>query len=267
VASQKETKMNKSPVTPPSTSDVINSYRKRRQQRGPSIIYILAGVLILGGVILLIVWLSGPSKPLNAMFATDTPTPTITPSPTNTSTPTATPTETPTATVTATGTPSAPFNYTVQEGDYLSTISDKFALGDDGVALILMLNPYSADAADHSIDPVTQIVYPSQAIWIPNPGMPLPTATPIPSGLPKGTKVSYTVRAGDSLGSIAILFSSTVDDIMKENKLEDANAIKIGQILIIPVNLVTPTATRPPTSTPLTAYPTATVTPIFTATP
>ncbi len=33
----------------------INSYRKRRQRRGPNIIYIIAGVLILGGVILLIV--------------------------------------------------------------------------------------------------------------------------------------------------------------------------------------------------------------------
>lgn len=254
--------MNKPPSTPPpTTSDVINSYRKRRQQRGPSIVYILAGVLILGGVILLIVWLSGPSKPLNAMFATDTPTPTITASPTNTSTPTSTPTETPTATVTATGTPSAPFKYTILEGDYLSTISDKFALGDDGVPLILLINPYTADAANFSIDPVTQIVYPSQEIWIPNPGMQLPTATPIPSDLPAGTKLSYTVRTGDSLGSIAILFNSTVDAIMKENSLTDANAIKIGQILIIPANIVTPTATRPPTSTPLTSFPTATVAP------
>jgi LysM repeat protein len=255
--------MNKPPLQP-STSSVINSYRRRRQRRGPNIIYILAAVLVLGGISLLIMWLNGPSKPLNALFATETSTPTITPSPTNTSTPTMTPTITSTATETPTSTPSAPFKYTVQEGDYLSTIAENFALGDDGVALILSINPYS-EAAGTGINPATQIVYPGQEIWIPNPGMQLPTATPIPPDLPKGTKINYTVRAGDSIAAIAALFNSTEEDIIAENELTDPNSIFVGQILVIPVNLVTPTATRPPTSTPLTAYPTASATP--TATP
>src|SRR3972149_5181479 len=76
--------MNKPPISS-STSSVINSYRKRRQRRGPNIIYIIAGVLVLGGVILLIVWLTGPSKPLHTLFATETPPPTMTFTPTNTS--------------------------------------------------------------------------------------------------------------------------------------------------------------------------------------
>jgi LysM repeat protein len=257
--------MNKPPVQS-STSSVISSYRRRRQRRGPSMIFIIAGLLILGGVILLIVWLSGPDKPIGKLFATETPTPTITPSPTNTNTPTATLTVTSTATVTATPTFSAPFNYTVQEGDYLALIVEKFSLGDDGVALILLLNPYNADA-QKGIDPTTLIVNPGQVILLPNPGMPLPTATPIPSDLPRGTKLDYIVQAGDSLAVIAAKFNSTEEDIITENSIEDANAIFVGQILVIPVNMVTPTATRPPTSTPVTPgpgtqLPTVTITPI-----
>jgi len=143
---------------PPTTSNVISSYRKRRQARGPVIIYGAAGLLVLIGIIMLVVWLTGPSKPLNAMFATDTPTPTITPSPTSTSTPTLTPTITSTATETTTPTPSSPFVYTVQEGDYLALLVEKFSLGNDGIALILLLNPFSADGMDNSIDPATHIL-------------------------------------------------------------------------------------------------------------
>lgn len=234
-----------------STSSIISSYRKRRQQSTIVFVYGAAGLLILAGLALLIIWLAGPSKPLNGLFATDTPTPTITPSPTNTLPPTETPTITSTATLTPTLTPSAPFLYTVQEGDSLTVISDKFGLGDKGIPLLLLLNPYDAKTGI-GIDPATQIVYPGQQITVPNPGMPLPTATPIPPNIPRGTKVDYVVQAGDSLAGIASKFNSTVDDIVKTNNLQDANAIFVGQLLQIPVNLVTPTATRPPTSTPRT---------------
>lgn len=250
------------------TSDVISSYRKRRRAQGPYLLYGALGMIILGLVALLVVWLTGPSKPLDAIFATDTPTPTITPSPTNTPLPTATSTETLTPTITFTPTPSAPFEYIVQEGDYLAVVVEKFGLGDDGVALILLLNPYSADAVDFSVDPATQIVYPGQKILLPNPGMPLPTATPIPANLPRGTKVDYYVQAGDTLALIAAKFNSTIDDIIKENKLEDVNTIFVGQKLVIPINMVTATATRPPTSTPVTpGTPFPTFTSVFTVTP
>jgi LysM repeat protein len=65
--------------------------------------------------------------------------------------------------------------------------------------------------------------------------------------------LTYTVQAGDTLGGIAAKFNSTEPAIIAENKLTDPNALFVGQQLIIPVNLVTPTATRPPTSTPVTA--------------
>ena len=249
---------------PSSPSNLLQSYRKRRKLQGPVIIYGAAGLLVMVGLILLVMWLSGPNKPLNSIFATETPTPTITPSPTTTFTPTMTPTETATPTLTTTATPSAPYSYTVQEGEYLAMIVEKLALGTDGVQLILLLNPYTSEGANNSIDPTTQVVYPGQSILIPNPSMELPTATPVPPGLPRGTKIDYTVQGGDTLAAIASRFNSTVDDIMKANDLTDANAIFVGQLLQIPVNMVTATATRPPTSTPATPstpLPSATATP------
>jgi LysM repeat protein len=243
-----------------STGDVIAAYRKRRQQSSIIFVYGAAGLLILAGLALMTIWLTGPSQPLTSLFASRTPTPTLTYTPTVTPPPTETPSITPTATRTATVTPSAPFTYTVQEGDSLSAIAIKFALGDDGIPLILLLNPYS-DASVTGIDPTTQIVYPGQVIFIPNPDLKLPTATPIPANLAKGTLVNYVVQAGDSLAGIASRFNSTVDDIVKINSLADANSIYIGQQLKIPVNLVTPTATRPPTSTPRTPLPPGTPTP------
>ena len=247
-----------------STRNVIESYRKRRQQNQVFIIWGGAALLILIGIILLVVWLLGPSKPLSGLFATETPTPTLTFTPTLTNTPTETPTATVTFTETPTPTRDAPYTYIVQEGDFLATIAEKENLGPDGVSLILLLNTYTTEGADRSIDPTTQIVYPGQEIFLPNPGMPLPTSTPIPADLSRGTILTYTIQAGDTLARIATLFNSTIDDIIQRNELDDPNAIFVGQQLEIPVNMVTATATFPPTSTPLTpteSTPSATATP------
>lgn len=234
--------------------------RRKRPQLGPrlftigAILFVVIGLVVLGNALI------GPGKPISNMLATDTPTPTVTYTPTSTSTPTSTATETPTPTITNTPTPSAPFQYTVLEGDYLSTIVEKFGLGPDGIPLTLLLNPYDA-VARTGIDPATLTIYPGDVIWIPNPDMPLPTATLVPFSLPSGTKLLYTVQAGDTLGGIAAKFNSTIDAIIKENKITDPNALFIGQQLMIPANLVTATATRLPTSTPITPSPTGTKTP------
>ncbi|MDL1940794.1 LysM peptidoglycan-binding domain-containing protein [Chloroflexi bacterium CFX2] len=154
----------------------------------------------------------------------------------------------------------------MQDGDYLALLVERFNLGDDGVALILLLNPYNPETGV-GIDPTTQVIIPGQVILLPYPGMPLPTATPIPPNLPRGTLVDYIVQAGDSLAVIADRFNSTIEDIMEENELDNPNELFVGQLLRIPVNMVTPTPTRPPTSTPITPgpgtfLPTATLTPI-----
>jgi LysM repeat protein len=240
-------------------------FRKPRRSN-PRLIYAIAGILVLGGLALLVVWLSGPNRPLNALFATATPTPTITSTPTVTPTVTETPTITPTTTNTSSPTPSAPFNYTVQEGDSLAVIVERFNLGEDGIKLTLMLNPFNPDTGT-GIDPTTQIVYPGLILLLPYPGMPLPTSTPVPPNLPRGTKIDYIIEPGDTLAGIASTFNSTEEEIIKENNIEDPNAIQVGQLIVIPVNLVTPTATRPPTSTPVTPGAVTTPLPSATATP
>ncbi|MBI3166408.1 MAG: LysM peptidoglycan-binding domain-containing protein [Anaerolineales bacterium] len=251
------------PSLPPSS--VIGSYRKRNRGR-QNIITVAASVLVLGGFALLIYWLTLPGKPINLLLATETPTPTATYTPTNTNTPTPTFTETPSPTITPTPTFSAPFTYTIQDGDSLAVIAEKFALGDDAIQLILLLNPYNEETG-LGIDPTTQIVVPGQVILLPNPDMQLPTATTVPPDLRSGTLIEYIVQSGDSLGGIADKFNSTIEAIIEENSIENPNALFVGQILQIPVNLVTPTATFPPTSTPITPgpgtfLPTATFTPI-----
>ncbi len=240
--------------------------RSRRPRLSSSLFVALAILLVLGGLYLIGSALIGPGKPISNLLATDTPTSTVTFTPTSTSTPTMTATETLTPTITNTPTPGAPFQYTVLEGDFLATIAEKFTLGEDGIALILLLNPYD-ETASTGIDPATSIVYPGQVIWIPNPGMELPTATPVPADLPRGTKLTYIVQAGDTLGGIAAKFNSTIDAIIAENKLDNPNALLVGQQLIIPANIITPTATRPPTSTPVTGTPSFGIVPTATNTP
>ncbi len=222
--------------------------RKRRRVIGPWLLMILAMIATVAGLTLIISSLMAPGRPLNTLFATDTPTPTATLTFTPTATATATATETLTPTVTSTATPSAPFQYTVQEGDNLILIAQKFELAEDGIALILELNPIIAQNRG--------IIFPGQVIWIPNPDMRLPTATPIPPTIRRGTKITYTVLPGDTLAGIAAKFNSTVEAILAENKIENPNLLQAYQQLVIPVNLLTPTATRPPTSTPITFTPT-----------
>lgn len=219
---------------------MISNYRKR-QQAGPFIIWGLTALLIVGGLIILVIWLFSKGSPLQALLATDTPTATLTFTPTSTSTATSTPTETPTPTVTLTPTASAPFAYEIQSGDTLYGLQAKFGLSDDFLCTIAALNP--------GID--VNIVAPGQKITLPNPGLLCPTATPIDlNTLSRGKEVEYTIQAGDTLASIASFFNSTAEDIIAKNKITDANSIFVGQVITVRANLVTPTMTSAPTITP-----------------
>lgn len=232
--------------TPTNTSNTINSYRKKRQQKGPFLMYGAIALVVIG-LLLLIYWLTRPEQPLGQYFATDTPTATITSTATNTSTPTLTPTITETPTQTVTFTPSGPIQYTIQEGDSLDAIAQRYNLGPDGVLLILDANP-------NIMSQNNGVIFVGDPITIPAPGTTRATSTPIPATLPRGTRVEYQVLPGDTLAGIAVRFNSIQEDILTANPDmgEDANALQVGQVLEIPVNLITATATLPPTSTPVT---------------
>ncbi len=233
-----------------SPQSVIDSYR-RRQQMAPYFMAGLAVLLVVVGIIILVVWFtrSGPAKVGSvALFASPTATVTNTATPTPV-TPTATATNTVTVTVTPTitqtGTPSGPFEYKVLENDNCYDIAAKYKVGLD---VLLALNNFGT----------TCPIKPGDKILIPQPGAELPTPTPISTGTTG--KVEYIVQMGDTLASIALRHNSTVDAIMKENKITDANKINFGDKLMIPVNIITSTATKAPTKTGTPVPPTATAT-------
>ncbi len=220
----------------PTAAEVIESYRRRRERMVPLLLGGLSVVLLVVGIFLIVLWLTsggGPSLP--AIGATDTPTVTDTNTPLP---PTDTPTVTLTATITETPTPEGPITYVVQEDDTLSSIAEQFGVDLD---LLLAYNPDLADA---------DTLFIGQEIVVPPPDAELPTATPLPATLLPGQEIEYRVRSGDTLASIAAEFNSTVEAIVERNDLENPNDIFAGQVLIIPVNIVTPTPTLPPTITP-----------------
>jgi LysM repeat protein len=240
-----------------SPQSVIDSYRKR-QQMTPILIWGLVVVLVVVGIIILVVWFAGPGKQGISLFASPTPTETstFTPSPTVPSlTPTETSTLTATPTVTQTATPAGPFEYTIKEGDTCWDLANKFKVALD---VLLALNNFGNACP----------IKPGDKILIPLEGQELPTDTPIATNLAAGTKINYVVKSGDTLALIASKFDSTVDAIMKENKLTDANTISVGQTLVIPIKIVTPTATKKPTNTITPGGPTLTpIPPTATKTP
>ncbi|HEY4692858.1 MAG TPA: LysM peptidoglycan-binding domain-containing protein [Bellilinea sp.] len=234
-----------------SPQSIIDSYKKR-QRMMPFMVWGIAILLVLIGIILLVVWFTGPNAPKLGLFSSATPTasatPTVTPmtpSPTASLTPTITNTSAPTVTVT----PSGPFEYTVKEGD---TCFDLALTYDVDLLVLLALNNFAPNACP---------IRPGDIILIPAPGQALPTSTPLPDNMPRGTKINYVVQSGDTLASIASEFNSTVDDIMLQNKITDMNKINVGDTLIVRVNLVTPTPTRAPSLTPTPGGATATLAP------
>jgi LysM repeat protein len=206
-------------------------------------------LLVVGGFFIVTTVLSGGSEfqmPAIPFFSTKTPTPTETPlpseTPTITLTPTITNTESPAATITPipSETPSGPFTYTVQEGDMLMRIAEKFGLD------LNYLIEYNKLPEPN--------IYVGQELVIPL-GIEPPTATAVPTYLPKGRVIEIMVKPNDSFTSLAGEYNSTIEAILKENedtygkidiKKDAIPALGVGVRLKIPVNLVT----RTPTITP-----------------
>ena len=220
-------------------ADVIEAYRKRKERLVPLILGGLAIVLLVVGIFLIILWFTGDSPPaLPGFLASKTPTPTetLTPHP-----PTATPTITLTLAPTSTATPSGPVTYIIEPGDTLSSIAEKF-----GVEVVLLM------ALNNITDPNQLFV--NTEIIIPESDSQLPTKTALPENLYPGQIIEYQIQSGDTLETIAAQYNSTAEAIAELNEIEDPNTIGVGQIILVPVNIATPT----PTFTPLAGEATAT---------
>lgn len=229
-------------------ANVIETYRRRRERTIPLVLGGLAVVLLVVGLFLVVVWLTGDNPPaLPGFLASRTPTPSVTPTPVPaTATPnvTATPSE-----PSETPTPQGPTTYIVEVGDTLTSIAENF-----GVDLLVLM-------VANNLNDANSIVVGQQLI-IPPPDYQTPTTTALPSTLLPGTKIEYIVQPGDTLASIASRFNSTEEAIVRENDIEDPNHIGVGDKLTIPVGLVTPTRTP----TPGTPTASATITPTATRT-
>jgi LysM repeat protein len=219
---------------------------RRRARMVPAFLAGLAAViLIIGAIAIVIFFTQGPGQEI--LKGTPTPTVTVTPTPlppTPTLAATATPTETPLPTDTPGPSPTPTiFIYVVEQNDTLFDIALKFKVDLEALKLA---NNLTSD-----------VLSVGQKLVIPTGELPTTTPSPLPTGLGRGAKIKYKVLFGDTLESIAAQFNSKVDEIVKANadpknptKKLGNDTLRAGMEITVPVNLVTPTPTPPPSVTP-----------------
>ncbi|MFC4712807.1 LysM peptidoglycan-binding domain-containing protein [Planococcus dechangensis] len=117
--------------------------------------------------------------------------------------------------------PTGGTTYTVKAGDTLYSIAKKYNVT---VAALAKAN----NITNYNLIRVGQVLV-------------IPGTTPPPP--PPATTVKYTVKAGDTLYSIASKYNTTVSAIATANKITNVNLISVGQVLIIPTKAAPPPAT------------------------
>lgn len=144
----------------------------------------------------------------------------------------------------------------MQPAEYQSTI-DALQLTSTELARLATLERIVTATPAGDEDQVPTIT----AVATIDPNMLPPVPTDLPPGLPSPTAqgdgcVRYAVESGDTIIAIAQEFGVFPGDILTVNGMteEDAGALQIGDLLIIPVegcvSLLTPTVPPEPTSTP-----------------
>ncbi len=106
-----------------------------------------------------------------------------------------------------------PATYTVRPGDTLFSIAQRFGTTVSTLA-----------AANNIANP--NLISVGQVLRIPTGTAPAPPQPPVGG--------SYTVRAGDTLSSIAARHGTTVSALAAANNIANPNLIRVGQVLVIP---------------------------------
>ncbi|MBI3942665.1 MAG: LysM peptidoglycan-binding domain-containing protein [Chloroflexi bacterium] len=208
-----------------------------------STVFLLAAGALLGSM-----WAMRPTPVTPSAL----PLPTLSPTGTATSTATATGTSTPTSTVTPTPLPPS-VSYIVVEGDSLILIAIKLG---STVEAIMQANNFSGPEQILHIGDKLVVPLQLQNIEVKKPTAPVATAAP--NALGEGA-ITYTLKAGDTLGAIATQYKVTVDDIVRVNNYPNSSIIlQVGDVVIIDQGKPTrtpvpppPTGTITPTSTPV----------------
>jgi len=117
----------------------------------------------------------------------------------------------------------APAAYTVQPGDTVSSIAQRYGLATAGV---LALNGLSWSSS----------IFPGQVLR-------LTTAPVKATGLPTPTTVNgrYTIVKGDTLSALAARFGVTTQAILDSNGLSWSSIVYPGQTIVIPGRVASPT--------------------------
>lgn len=110
----------------------------------------------------------------------------------------------------ATPPPAVSVKYTVKAGDTLYSIAKKFNITVSALAKANNITNYN-------------LIRVGQVLTIPG-----------QTTAPPATSVTHTVKAGDTLYSIARTYNTTVAKIAAANKIANVNAIRVGQVLVIP---------------------------------
>jgi len=113
------------------------------------------------------------------------------------------------------------------------------------LALTALTSPPSPAPVSRLQQTVAPPAIPTSRPTLPPPPTATPTATDTATPAPPPT-VTYTVKSGDTLSYIAQLHGVSIDAIVRANKLGSANALQVGQVLVIPLHgeEATPPAAR-----------------------
>ena len=137
----------------------------------------------------------------------------------------------------------APATYKVRSGDTVSTIAGKYGLS---TASVLALNGLSWKS----------VIFPGQTLKLTKAASTAPVKTStVKSTASTSSATRYTIRAGDTISSIAKKYGTTTQAVLTANGLRLSSIIYPGQTLRIP-GKTTPTGTGG--STPVTTTPPAT---------
>ncbi len=139
-------------------------------------------------------------------------------------------------------TPGTPVVHVVQRNEYLAQIARRY---NTTVTAIVVAN--------NILNP--NLIYPGQQLLIPTGGTIPPTvapatsvpATPIPPTTSPGGQTIHVVQYGETLGTIARRYGTTITAIAQANGIVNPNLIFAGQRLVIPTGgTVPPPATSVP---------------------
>ena len=141
--------------------------------------------------------------------------------------------------------PAGTGTYSVQSGDTLSAIALQYNLTLDQ---LLALNPNLARDTVLQVGQVLNVGGTSAPTTQATAGATeIPKPSPTPGAPTSGGPVTYTVKSGDTLSSIAAQFNLSLDQLLTYNSITKGTPLLVGQTLIVGAPAVTPTPSLKPT--------------------